>query len=181
MGARVTPILLAVALVAGPAALAGGPDWFTRVREGGLRAACEEEVARHAKGVLDDSLHVGECYYHLERWQEGIEVFLRLVRSPDRNYAAAATARAGEGYFRLGNTAEARATFERCLEEHPEAWLDESIPDRCRAWLAKLAGEIEVPESPPPPDIEALKQEVRELTERLGELKELIRKLSEGR
>ena len=107
-------IRIVILVLAGlPAALlpagaeVGEPDWFTRVKESGLRAASEEEVARHQKGVLADSLHAGECYFRLERWEEGIAVFRRLLSSADRNYAAMAKARVGEGLFRLGRTEEA--------------------------------------------------------------------------
>jgi tetratricopeptide (TPR) repeat protein len=134
-------------LLTASALASGEPDWYTRVKEHGLSSACEVDVGRHAKGMLPASLHVGECYYRLERYEEGAAVFAKLVRSPDRNYAAMALARLGEGYFHQGEPAKAKETFTRCLAEHPEAWLDGSVPDLCRAWLRKLAGKI--PASPP--------------------------------
>jgi tetratricopeptide (TPR) repeat protein len=178
-GATLLSLLLLAALVSEPAR-AGEPDWFTRVKEKGLTAACEEDVALHEKGVLSDSLHVGECYYRLSRWEEGLAVFRGLLSSPDRNYAAMAQVRVGEGLFHLGKAAEAKAAFETCLTEHPEAWLDESVPDLCRAWLRKLAGELAPPAEPPAvePEVEALKKEVKELTERLEELKRILRELT---
>jgi tetratricopeptide (TPR) repeat protein len=175
---------LVIATVLGLAAVAaaGEPDWFTRVKEQGLEKASEVEVARHERGVLRDSLHVGECYYHLGRWKEGAAVFSRLERSPDRNYAAAAMARVGEGRFHLGETAAARATFERCIEEHPEAWLDGSVRELCRAWLLKLEGKLESPEperAEPTPSLAEVRAEVKELEERLAELKALLKRLGE--
>ena len=96
---RMKITVLAVALAAmtslATAALASEPDWFTRVKEQGLEAASRVEVERHAKGMLSDSLHVGRCYYHLGRWEEGVAVFGRLRRSPDRNYAAAGRTQGG--------------------------------------------------------------------------------------
>jgi tetratricopeptide (TPR) repeat protein len=175
-------LFLALLLTAGRAA-AGEPDWFTRVKEKGLEAACREEVARHEKGVLGDSLHVGECYYHLERYADGIEVFRKLLRSPDRNYAAAALVRVGEGEFHLGRKEQAKKTFERCLEQHPDAWLDGSIPELCRAWLEKLEGKLESPEAKLTEEeseqeaIDAARKEIKELEARLAELKKLIRRL----
>ncbi|MCU0725236.1 MAG: tetratricopeptide repeat protein [Planctomycetes bacterium] len=176
---RVLTVLIGVAAFSA-AALAGEPDWFTRVKEKGLKAASEEDVALHEQGILRDSLHVGECYYHLGRWSEGVLVFRRLHSSPDRNYAAAAMARTGEGLYHLGKPEEAREVFSKCLEEHPEAWLDESIPERCRAWLAKLDGKIAAPAPPgeAKPDVEGLKREVKELTDRLAELKRLLLELT---
>ncbi|MHC4858679.1 MAG: tetratricopeptide repeat protein [Planctomycetota bacterium] len=176
-------LVLAVVLGLATAAAAGEPDWFTRVKEQGLMKACGVEVARHEKGVLPDSLHVGECYYHLERWEDGLAVFSRLTRSPDRNYAAAALARVGEGEYHLGRKEEARATFTRCLTEHPEAWLDGSVPERCRAWLRKLEGKLRapapVPEKKEGGSLADVKKEVKELEERLAELKALLEKLAE--
>jgi tetratricopeptide (TPR) repeat protein len=176
---RVLTVLIGVAVLSS-AALAGEPDWFTRVKEKGLEAASTEDVALHEQGVLRDSLHVGECYYNLGRWSEGVLVFRRLFGSPDRNYAAAAMARVGEGLYHLGKADEARETFGKCLDEHPEAWLDESVPERCRAWLAKLDGKIAAPAPPgePKADVDSLKREMKELTDRLAELKKLLQELS---
>lgn len=171
---------VALLLLAWPAS-AGEPDWFTRVKRDGIEQASRVEVERHGKGMLKDSLHVGECYYALGMYAEGIAVFQRLLRSPDRNYAAAAMQRVGEGYFHTGREKEARETFKRCLEEHPEAWLDESIPELCRAWLRKLDGKLVSPEpaAEKPPAIDELRKEVKALEQRLAEMKELIRKLAE--
>ena len=178
--------ILAVALLA-TAVSAAEPDWFTRVKEQGLEAASRVEVERHEKGALRDSLHVGECYYHLGRWEEGVAVFGRLRRSPDLNYAAAATARVGEGFFHLGRKEEAKSTFLLCLEEHPEAWLDGSVPELCRAWLAKLEGKLVSPDRPSrkagkpgekaDPKMDEVKKEIDELSERIRELRKLIEEL----
>jgi tetratricopeptide (TPR) repeat protein len=162
--------------------IAGEPDWFTRVKEQGIEKASEVEVGRHAKGILKDSLHVGECYYHLGRWAEGKEVFAKLLRSPDRNYAASALARVGEGHFHLGEKEEARKVFVRCMAEHPEAWLDGSVPEFCRAWLLKLDGKLESPEKAmkeEKPELEEVKKEIDELSERLAKLKKLLKELTE--
>ncbi|MEN8150356.1 MAG: tetratricopeptide repeat protein [Planctomycetota bacterium] len=188
MRRRMKFTVLAVALLAmvglATAALAAEPDWFTRVKEQGLEAACRVEVERHGKGVLRDSLHVGRCYYNLGRWEEGVAVFGRLRRSPDENYAAAATARVGEGFFHLGRKEEAKTTFLLCLEEHPEAWLDGSVPELCRAWLAKLEGKLVSPDRPKknakkPDDakMEEVKKEIDDLSKRLRELRELLEEL----
>jgi tetratricopeptide (TPR) repeat protein len=162
-------------------AAAGEPDWFTRVKDQGLDRASAVEVERHGKGVLRDSLHVGECYYHLGRYEEGAAVFARLRRSPDRNYAAAAAARLGEGYFHLGKKEEAKKTFLACLEEHPEAWLDGSIPELCRAWLKKIDGKLVSPDGPVKPkpkgEMDEVKREIEDLSERLRVLQELLEDL----
>jgi len=174
--------VLAVALLA-TAALAAEPDWFTRVKEQGLEAASRVEVERHEQGMLRDSLHVGECYFHLGRWEEGVAVFGRLRRSPDRNYAAAATARVGEGFFHLGRKEEAKSTFLLCLEENPEAWLDGSVPELCRAWLKKIDGKLVSPDRPAKkeekadPRMEEVKKEIDELSKRLRELKDLLEEM----
>jgi tetratricopeptide (TPR) repeat protein len=173
---------LIVLLAAIPAA-AGEPDWFTRVERDGLAKASQVEVERHEKGVLPDSLHVGECYYNLERWAEGVAVFERLLRSRDRNYAAAALSRVGEGQYHLSRPAEAEKTFRRCLAEFPDAWLDGSVSERCRAWLDKLAGKLVTPERLEEEDgkakgeIDGVREEIRELSERIEELKRLLREL----
>ena len=167
------------------AAVAGEPDWFTRVKEQGLTKASQVEVDRHERGVLRDSLHVGECYYHLGRFEEGAAVFSRLRRSPDRNYAAAAFARLGEGYFHLGKKAEARQVFLGCIEEHPEAWLDGSIPEFCRAWVKKIDGKLTSPDRPvekkPADGMDKVKKEIDELSERLRVLRELLEELKKGK
>lgn len=177
--------VLLLAAAAAPAA-AGEPDWFTRVKDMGLSKACETEVARYERGVLDASLHVGECYYRLDRFEAGLAVFVKLFRSPDRNYAAIAQARAGEGLFHLDRIDEARRTFTAVLEEHPDAWLDGSVAELCRAWLSKLDGELASPDAPkvkadadaePADAVEQVREEVRALTERLEELKRLLEKL----
>jgi tetratricopeptide (TPR) repeat protein len=171
--------LLAVLHLAGIAA-AGEPDWFTRVRQDGIDAACEVYVERHLSGVEKDSLHIGRCYFLLGRHEEGTVVFSRLIRSPDRNYAAAALARTGEGYFHLGRAADARKTFLLCLEEHPEAWLDGSVPDLCRAWLRKLDGKLISPEekAASKTSVADVREEVEALEKRLAELRELMERLS---
>jgi tetratricopeptide (TPR) repeat protein len=181
MVARVIITLLTLALFGAGAAFAGEPDWFTRVKEQGLEKACAQEVARHEQGVLKDSLHVGRCYYDLGRWQAGLELHRRLLRSPDRNYAAMARVRVGEGLFHTGRMTEARAAFTKCLEEHPEAWFDGSIADRCRAWIAKLDGKLQSPEKKAenPPAIDEVKQEVKDLERRLAKLRELLERLAE--
>jgi tetratricopeptide (TPR) repeat protein len=170
----------ALLLLAWPAT-AGEPDWFSRVKRDGIEKASRVEVERHEKGMLQDSLHVGECYYVIGMYEEGIAVFRRLLRSPDRNYAAAAMQRLGEGYFHTGRQKEAKETFTRCLEEHPEAWLDESIPELCRAWLRKLEGKLVTPEpaGEKPPATEELRKEMKELEQRLAELKAMLEKLAE--
>ena len=151
----------------------------------GLDKACRVEVERHERGVLRDSLHVGECYYHLARYEEGAAVYGRLRRSPDLNYAAAATARLGEGYFHLGKKDEARAAFLGCIEEYPEAWLDGSIPEFCRAWVKKIDGKLTSPDRPvkkkPSRGMDEVKKEIDELSERLRVLRELIEELKKGR
>ena len=183
-GRRMLCMLVAVTMLAATA-LAGEPDWFTRVKNDGLEKASRVEVERYEKGVLEDSLHVGECYYHLGRYAEGIAVFQKLLRSLDRNYAAAALVRIGEGQFHLGNRDEARKTFTACLAKYPEAYLDGSIPELCRAWLGKLDGKLKSQEAlaegaaKEGPTIDELKQEMKELNDRLDELKALIRKLAD--
>jgi TolA-binding protein len=182
---RKTGQLLALALLAG-LAVAGEPDWFTKVKEKGLTAASEEEVARHEKGVLPDSLHVGECYYNVDRYADGLAVFKRLLRSPDENYAAAALVRVGEGQYHLGKKEEAKTTFTTCLDQHPDAWLDGSIAERCRVWLEKLEGKLVSPEEKAEKEasaekraIEEAKKEIDELESRLKELKKLLHELLE--
>jgi tetratricopeptide (TPR) repeat protein len=175
----VVALVLVLLLLSG-VAVAGEPDWFTRVKEMGLKKACAEEVARHERGVLTDSLHVGGCYYQLGRYEEGLDVHRRLMKSPDRNYAALAAARVGEGLFHLGRTAEARAAFTACIKRHPEAWLDGSVPELCRAWLLKLDGKLESRESEEDskPTIEEVRKDVKDLEKRLAELKNLLRRLA---
>jgi len=180
MRSRAFTVICAIALLAAAAA-AGEPDWFTRVKEMGLVSACEQEVERHARGVLPDSLHVGRCYYDLGRWGDGAEVFKRLVRSPDENYAAEALAKRAEGLYHLGEIEAARRAFTSCLERYPEAWLDGSVSERCRAWLKKLDGGLESPEpADDAPSVSSLREEVKALETRLKELRELIDRLSEG-
>ena len=176
-GAR-TVALLMVLVLAGTAA-AAEPDWFSRVKQSGIDAACEVYVARHAIGVEKDSLHIGHCYFLLGRYEEGVAVYSRLARSPDRNYAAAATARTGEGYFHLGRPGKAREVLEKCVADHPEAWLDGSVPDLCRAWIKKLDGALTSPEREPAPKISVqdVREEVKALEKRLSELRELLEKL----
>lgn len=174
-------LIAAVLLLAGVAVAAGEPDWFTRVKEMGLEKACEVEVERHEQGVLADSLHVGRCYYDLGRYEEGLAVHRRLTRSPDRNYAAMAQVRVGEGLFHLGRMEEARAVFESCLLAHPDAWLDGSIADLCRAWQKKLDGKLVSPDQEPakPAVLDEVKQEVKDLEKRLAELNKLLKRLTE--
>jgi tetratricopeptide (TPR) repeat protein len=181
MSARVTGILFAATLLLSGVAAAGEPDWFTRVKEMGLDKACAVEVSRHEAGVLSDSLHVGRCYYDLGRYEEGLAVHRRLVRSPDRNYAAMARVRVGEGLFHLGRVEESRAAFAACLKEQPDAWLDGSIADRCRAWISKLDGKLVSPEreAARPSAIDEVKKEVEDLEKRLAELRKLIQRLAE--
>ena len=193
MRRRVITIVVLAALAAAIPAVAVEPDWFTRVKEQGLETASETEVARHAKGVVPDSLHAGECYFHLRRYAEGVEVFSRLRRSPDQNYAAMALAKRGEGLFHLGKTEEARAAFRECLEEYPEAWLDGSVPELCRAWLRKLDGTLSNPDADDAgdadsenakaaggePSLDAVRAEIRDLTKRLEELRKLIGELED--
>ncbi len=170
-----------VLLLAAVASGAGGEgDWYTRVREQGLEKACEVEVARHRRGVLRDSLHVGECYYQLRRYEEGRAVFLALTGSPDRNYAAMALARAGEGSFHLGRKEEAKKVFERCLAEYPDAWLDGSVADFCRAWIEKIEGRLASPERKAEGkrvEVEDVRKEIEALKRRLRELEDLLRRL----
>jgi len=183
-GRRMLCMLAAVTMLAATA-MAGEPDWFTRVKNDGLEKASLVDVERHQKGVLEDSLHVGECYYHLDRHAEGVAVFRKLLRSLDRNYAATALVRVGEGQFHLGKTAAARETFTACLAQYPEAYLDGSIPELCRAWLGKLDGKLNSPETAgeaaakESPTVDELKREMKELTDRLDELRALIKKLAE--
>ena len=70
------------------------------------------------------------------------------------------------------------------LEEHPEAWLDGSVPELCRAWLAKLDGKLASPDAPKAtptrksdPEMEGVKKEIDELSERLRKLRELLEEL----
>ena len=174
-----------IVLLLGTAVIAGEPDWFTRVKQQGLTKASGVEVERHERGVLLDSLHVGECYYHLGRFEEGAAVFGRLRRSPDRNYAAAALARLGEGYFHLGKKDEAKRMFLGCIEEHPEAWLDGSIPEFCRAWVKKIEGKLTSPDRPverkPAGGMDKVKKEIDELSERLRVLRELLEELKKNK
>ena len=181
MSARVTGVMVAVTLLLFGVAAAGEPDWFTRVRENGLAKACAVEVSRHEAGVMKDSLHVGRCYHDLGRYEEGLAVHRRLVRSPDRNYAAMARVRVGEGLFHLGRVEESRAVFAACLLEQPDAWLDGGIADRCRAWISKLDGELVSPErkAKEPAAIDEVKKEVEDLEKRLAELRKLILRLAE--
>jgi hypothetical protein len=92
-----------------------------------------------------------------------------------------AQVRVGEGLFHLDRHDEARAVFDRCLEEHPEAWFDGSIADLCRAWRKKLDGKLVSPErkTGPPAELEAVKQEVKALEKRLADLNELLKRLAE--
>jgi tetratricopeptide (TPR) repeat protein len=181
MARRPIGALVAAVLLLAGVALGGEPDWFTRVKEMGLTRACEVEVMRHEQGMLPDSLHVGRCYYDLGRYEDGLAVHRRLVRSPDRNYAAMAKVRVGEGLFHLSRGEEARIVFTACLEEHPDAWLDGSIGDFCRAWQKKLDGRLVSPEdrAQDPPAIDEVKREVEELTKRLAELRKLLERLAE--
>ena len=181
MALRPTGVLLAAVLLLAGVAVGGEPDWFTRVKEMGLEQACEVEVERHEQGVLKDSLHVGRCYYDLGRYEEGLAVHRRLLRSPDQNYAAMAQVRAGEGLFHLGRIEEARAAFAAGLSEYPDAWLDGSIADLCRAWQKRLDGKLASKEkrSEPTSAIEEVKQEVKNLEKRLAELRKLLLRLAE--
>jgi len=181
MSARLAVALVTATLLLAGVAAAGEPDWFTRVKEMGLDKACAVEVSRHEQGVLKDSLHIGRCYYDLGRYEEGLEVHRRLVRSPDRNYAAMAGVRVGEGLFHLGQGEKSRAAFVSCLKKHPEAWLDGSIADRCRAWISKLDGKLTSveQEAGSTPAIDEVKQEMKDLEQRLVELKKLLMRLAE--
>jgi tetratricopeptide (TPR) repeat protein len=181
LGARRASLILVLLLSA--TAAAGEPDWFTRVKRDGIDAACEVHVARHRSGVEKDSLHIGRCYFLLGRYQEGVAVYSRLTRSPDRNYAAAALARTGEGYFHLGQPETARRAFLRCIEEHPEAWLDGSVPEFCRAWIRKLDGDLRPAEgsaAAPKVSVSEVRREVEALEMRLAELRRLMQRLSAG-
>ncbi len=82
-GARTLSLVLVLTLVG--SAIAGEPDWFTRVKQDGIDSACEVYVARHKSGVEKDSLHIGHCYFLLGRYEEGVAVYTRLTLSPDRN------------------------------------------------------------------------------------------------
>lgn len=180
--------VLAGALLAVLAAAAPAADWYARVKLVGVVEASSEDVLLHEQGRLPDSLHVGDCYYHLERFGEGVEVFRRLRKRPDRNYAAAATVREAEGLVRLGRPGSARALFAACLEEYPEAFLDVDIPTLCRAWLRKLEGREDPEEARAaverdaggPSDlrgeIESLESEIAALKERLAALRKKLEK-----
>jgi tetratricopeptide (TPR) repeat protein len=190
---RSTTWLLAAGLLAALATDGAGADWFTRVKLKGVEEAAAEDVALHEKGQLSDSLHVGDCYFHLKRWAEGVEVFRRLLGKPDRNYAAAAMVRMAEGLVRLGRAAEARETFRTCLADFPEAFLDVDIPTLCRAWLDELrkvtgedegdAGDAKKRAAPAREsggvreEIRLLEEEIEALRRRIAELKKA---LSEG-
>ncbi len=179
--ARLVSLLL-ILLLAG-SSIAGEPDWFTRVKRDGIEAACGIYVARHESGVEPDSLHVGRCYFLLGRYEEGIAVYARLTRSPDRNYAAAALARMGEGYFHLGRREDAREAFRQCIDRYPEAWLDGSVLEFCRAWIRKLDGSLRIRESrpvSPQVSVEDVRREVEALEKRLRELRELMERMSSG-
>jgi len=168
--------------------VAVGADWYTRVERLGVKDAAAEDVALYEKGRLPASLHVGDCYYHLERFEEGVAVFRGLRREPDRNYAAAATVREAEGLVKLGKHGEARSLFAACLDEFPEAFLDVDIPELCRAWLREIAsrtpaapkdGAVEASRMREPPagvrdEIRKLEAEIADLKKRLAELRRLL-------
>ena len=88
-----------------------------------------------------------------------------------------------QGVQRIGQT------FTRCLAEHPEAWLDGSVPELCRAWLLKLDGKLTSPDredrenkdgdEEAKPELEEVKKEIDELAERLRRLKKLLREMKE--
>lgn len=182
LGAITMLLLLGFLLSATPTAAAGEPDWFTRVKQDGIEAACEVEVARHQRGIEKDSLHIGRCYFLLGRFGEGVAVLTRLTRSPDQNYAAAALARTGEGYFHLGQPEKARKVFLRCIEENPKAWLDGSVPEFCRAWIRKLDGTLGSREGTAVPRVSVtdIREEVEALEKRLAELRTLMDRLDSG-
>jgi tetratricopeptide (TPR) repeat protein len=118
-----------------------GADWFERVRDLGLADASERDVELYERGRIPADLHIGDCYVHLRRYAEAAEIYRRLRRSADRNYAAAAMVREAESLYHDGRVDEALALFTRCLDEHPDAFLDVDVPELCRAWRDKIAAE----------------------------------------
>jgi tetratricopeptide (TPR) repeat protein len=174
--------MAALALLLAVSGTAGATDWFTRVRLDGVEAAARHDIALYEKGQLPASLHVGDCYFHVKRWREGVDVFRRLRDRPDRNYAAAATVREAEGLVRLGRRAGARSLFEECLERFPEAFLDVDIPELCRVWIKELGDVAAGPRkkrAPPasPGDEtgdETVREEIRKLEREIAELRERI-------
>jgi hypothetical protein len=173
---------LIAALLATLAAHATAADWYARVKILGVKEAAAADIALFEKGQLQASLHVGDCYYHLERFAEGAVVFEDLRRKPDRNYAAAAMVRQAEGLVRLSRKAEAKALFAGCLEAYPEAFLDVDIPELCRVWLTeigdveaeeKATGDVKTPGTPAKGG-ETVRSEIRQLEADIADLKKRI-------
>ena len=170
--------VLLTALATGVAA----SDWFTRGEKLGVKDAAAQDLALYEKGQTLASLHVGDCYFHLERYREGVAVFRDLRRKPDRNYAAAATVREAEGLVKLGHKAEARTLFAACLNEFPEAFLDVDLAELCRAWLKEIGAvspepaRVE-PEEAPARGEDAARSEIRELEKEIADLRKRIAEL----
>jgi len=111
------------------------------VRDIGLADASERDVELYERGRVPADLHIGDCYVHLRRYAEAAEVYRRLRRSEDRNYAAAAMVREAESLYHDGRHDDAHALFERCLDEHPDAFLDVDVSELSRAWRDKIVAE----------------------------------------
>lgn len=183
-----TRLTLVALLLLGAALPATAADWYDRVRDLGLEDASARDVALFEGGRLPADLHIGSCYVHLRKFAEAAEVFRGLRGVADRNYVAAAMVHEAESLYKAGRHADAGALFRRCLDEHPEAYLDVDIPELCRAWIEKIGAEkkrealggrkASAPRtSADAARSEALEKEIDALERRIAELKARLERL----
>lgn len=80
-------------------------------------------MALHANSHLAPSAQywIGECEFHLERYEDAITSFSRVLAvSQQRRKLASATLKMGLAYRKLGQAEAARVLLERVLAEYPD-------------------------------------------------------------
>jgi tol-pal system protein YbgF len=78
---------------------------------------------------------IGECYYGLERYSQAVVSFRRVLELPAKTKNDDAQLKLGICYVKLGQTDEARRSFESLLREYPSS----EYVHRARSYLAKLS------------------------------------------
>lgn len=94
-------------------------------------AALDKFATAHPKSALSDNAvyWAGECQYALGHYPEAAERFRALVRRyPDGNKVPDALLKLGMSLERMGQSADARATFARLSQNYPDAAAARRIP-----------------------------------------------------
>ncbi|MBO8130357.1 MAG: tetratricopeptide repeat protein [Candidatus Marinimicrobia bacterium] len=88
-------------------------------------------VVANSKHPLADNAQywLGECYYSMERYQDAIEAFQRVLDLGDGNKSDAAIFKIGLSYLKLGNKIKAHEIFVDLEKRYPDSELVEKAKE----------------------------------------------------